>query len=80
MSEYTDGFTRGFVEVKLAQAGTRRVIDHLLGSEGSSGLALDAVARQHAVDAENVRGFPDDGDYATGYADGRAAAERDQRA
>ncbi len=80
MSDYSDGFTKGFVEVKLARAGVRPVIDHLLDiGQTSSGMAIDAIARQRAAQAEERRPGRAEGDYASGYADGRAAAEQDGR-
>ena len=80
MSDYSDGFTKGFVDVKLAQAGARRVIDHLLDiGQASSGMAVDAIARQRAAEAEGRRAGHPEGNYASGYADGRAAAEQDGR-
>ena len=77
MSEYSDGFAKGFAEVRLAQAGARRLVEHFLDSpESSSGSAIHAIARQRAEEAESRHTATDEDEYARGYADGRAAAQQ----
>ena len=77
MGDYSDGFAKRFSEVTLAQAGARRLIERLLDApESSSGLAIHAIARQHAEEAADRHTATDDDEYARGYADGRAAAQQ----
>jgi hypothetical protein len=77
MSEYSDGFAKGFAEVTLAQAGARRLVEHFLDSpESHSELAVHAIARQRAEEAADRHVPTDEDEYARGYADGRAAAQR----
>jgi hypothetical protein len=80
LSDYSDGFAKGFAEVKLEQAGARRLVEHFLDTPGaSSGLAIHAIARQRAEEAEGRHTAGDEDEYARGYADGRAAAQQGER-
>ena len=77
MSEYSDGFAKGFAEVTLAQAGARRLVEHFLDApESSSSSAIHAIARQHAEEAADRHTAGDEDEHARGYADGRAAAQQ----
>ena len=77
MSEYSDGFAKGFADVTLARAGARRLVEHFLDApESHSALAVHAIARQHAEEAADRHIATDEDEQARAYADGRAAAQQ----